>query len=133
MRKTSRATLAALVFCAHAAHAQDVGCKEVPVLTPARDTAGDLRCFPQRLATRAPDTSDSGHASIFSIVLASVGGAGIATFIGFGLGGQSLFGNGDVSSSTVAAVRADYAVANVALSVGITALVTSIVLVLTHH
>jgi hypothetical protein len=132
LKKT--ALIASIVFFSAAARAQDDGCKQVPLLTPARDTAGDLRCFPQALATRTAAASDSGHASTFSIVLASIGGAGIATFIGFGIAGQAQLGTGNnVPQSTLDSVRVDYAIANVALSVGITALVTSIALILLRH
>ena len=135
---TKTASIASVVFCGvffcGVSHAQDDGCKAVPVLTPARDTAGDLRCFPQRIATRATPNSDSSHASTFSIVLASIGGAGIATFIGFGIAGQAQLGTGNnVAQSTIDSVRVDYAIANVALSVGLTALVTAVALILTHH
>jgi len=137
MRKTrasqavSAVVMASLLFCAHA-RAQDDGCKQVPIFTPARDSADDLRCFPQRIATNAA-RDGSGHASTFSIVLAAIGGAGVATFIGFGIAGEAQLGAGNVPQPTIDSVRVDYAIANVALSVGITALVTSIALMLTHR
>ncbi len=131
---TKTALIASIVFFSGAARAQDDGCKQMPVLTPARDTVGDLRCFPQQTATRTTTSADSSHASVFSIVLASIGGAGIATFIGFGIAGQAQLGSGSgVSQPTIDSVRVDYAIANVALSVGITALVTSIALILTKN
>jgi hypothetical protein len=65
-------------------------------------------------------------------VLASVGGVGIGTFIGFGIGGSSLLASGGAPSSALESVRIDYAIANVALAVGLTSLVTAIVLALVH-
>lgn len=132
MRMIAACVGAAIFSASTFARADDDGCKLAPSLTPARDTVADLRCFPQRIASRT-SSSDSGRASPLSIVMASVGGAGIATFIGFGLAGSSQFGNGNVPTSTIDSVRVDYAVANVALSIGVTALVTGIVLLLTHH
>ncbi len=51
MRKTASVGFVIFFMCG-AARAQDDGCKPMPTLMPARDTASDLRCFPQRIAPR---------------------------------------------------------------------------------
>jgi hypothetical protein len=132
MRKAAVWGVAILMSIESVSFAQEDGCKMIPSLTPARDTASDLRCFPQRIALSSSAHEDS-RTSPLSIVLASVGGAGIATFIGFGIAGASQFNNGSLPAQVRDEVRIDYAIANVALAVGLTALVTGIVLMLTHH
>lgn len=122
---------------ATAAHAEDMaGCIEGPVLTPGTGSAGDLRCFPTVVTKRAWVPVGHGvetKTPIFPIALASVGAAGVATFIGFGIGGSSMLVGGAAPSSALESVRVDYAIANVALAVGVTALVTAVVLALVHH
>jgi hypothetical protein len=122
---------AALILSSGAAHAQD-GCKPLPTFTPARNDVSELRCFPLRNVVH-PVGGDHETTSPLAIVLAGVGTAGLGTFIGFGIGGQSQLVNGIAPRSAESSVRVDYAIANVGLAVGLTALVTSIVLVLTHH
>jgi hypothetical protein len=122
----------ALILVSHVAHAQDNGCKPLPTFTPARNDVSELRCFPVRTALH-PLGGDHEATSPLAIVLAGVGTAGLGTFIGFGIGGQSQLVNGITPLSAESSVRIDYAIANVGLAVGLTALVTSIVLVLTHH
>lgn len=103
-------------------------CAPSPVLTPATVTPSDLRCFPVApTAHRAQTTRD--HAPLFPLVLGSVGAGAIGIAIGFGVGGASV----GLSPQASESVRVDFAVANVALSVGLTSLVTAIVLALVHH
>jgi hypothetical protein len=104
------------------------------MLTPAMQSAGDLRCFPAvSKASWAHVGGVETKTPVFPIALASVGAAGIATFIGFGIGGASLLVGGAAPSSALDTVRVDYAIANVALAVGVTSLVTAVVLALVHH
>lgn len=124
---------AVIFFASGAARAQDDGCKPLPTLTPVRDNVADLRCFPQRIASPGHGAREPDRTSPLAIVLASVGTAGIGTFIGFGIAGQSQLVNGVAPRSAWDSVRVDYAIANVGLAIGVTALVTSIVLILTHH
>ena len=133
MRNRALASAAVIFFASGAARAQDDGCRFAPSLTPARDTSADLRCFPQRIALANGAVRSADRTSPLSIVLASVGGAGVATFIGFGVAGQSQLVNGAIPATAWDSVRVDYAVANVALSIGLTALVAGVVLMLTHH
>ncbi len=117
--------LLVVTFVMSVAPRANADCTEWPVLAPAVQTASDLRCFgPDLLPRKAKVDAAHAHGSIFPAVLATVGGVGIGTFIGFRLGGSALL---DPRSD---AVRNDYAVANVALSIGVTALVTGIVLLL---
>jgi hypothetical protein len=124
--------LGAVVVLEGVAHAQDTGCKPMPIFTPARDDVSELRCFPAppRPIARVGARDST---SPLSIVLAGVGTAGLGAFIGFGIGGNSQLVNGVAPRSAEGSIRVDYAIANVGLAVGITALVTSIVLIVTHH
>jgi hypothetical protein len=123
-----------ILFGATAARAQDTGCKPMPTFTPGRDDVTELRCFPMRpVPRRIHEGGDHEATSPLAIVLAGVGTAGLGAFIGFGIGGQSQLVNGIAPPSALDSVRVDYAIANVGLAVGVTALVTSIVLILTHH
>jgi hypothetical protein len=119
--------LALLVLLAPSvARADDPGCVEGPVLTPATLTASDLRCFPLRTTFPRVPPKLEGRTSVLPIVLGVVGAAAIGTSIGFGIGAASL-------TDDATAIRVDHAVANVALTVGVTALVTAIVLALVHR
>lgn len=125
LRNQAMSASLVVTFVASVSARANADCTELPVLTPAAQTASDLRCFgPDLLPKRAKVDGARGHGSIFPAVLATVGGMGIGSFIGFRLGGSALL---DPRSD---AVRNDYAVANVALSIGVTALVTGIVLLL---
>jgi hypothetical protein len=122
---------AMIFFGSGLAHADD-GCKPMPTFTPARNDVTELRCFPQH-AIFHPTPADHESASPLSLVLAGVGTAGLGAFIGFGLGGKSQQVNGVTPHTAESSVRVDFAVANVSLAVGLAALVTSIVLIVTHH
>ena len=98
-----------------------------PILTPATLTPADLRCFPLAPPKRAIAAARD-RTPVFPLALGATGAAAIGVAIGFGVGGASL----DASSSS-GAVRVDYAIANVALSIGLTSLVTAIVLALVHR
>jgi len=139
MRLPVVTSLSVLALCAvtRASDAQTAGCAEVPVLTPATQTASDLRCFPLENrafggAPRAKGREREARAAVFPLVLGSLGAAAIGTFIGFGIGGSSLLANG-ATPQTLDSVRIDYAIANVALAVGLTSLVTAVVLALVRR
>ena len=120
-----------ILLASTVARAQDNGCKPMPTFTPARDDVTELRCFSQ--SPLRPIRGERDTTSPLALVLAGVGTAGLGAFIGFGIGGQSQLVNGIAPSAALDSVRVDFAIANVALAVGLTALVTSIVLVVTHH
>jgi hypothetical protein len=121
--KTVAILLVTLLLAAFA-RADDTGCVQGPVLTPALQTASDLRCFEPtfvvpRSRVKAPP------ADPLPFVLAGVGAGAIATAIGFGVGaGQA----GDANTQHVESV-----VATFALSIGVTALVTAVVLAIIHR
>jgi hypothetical protein len=99
------------------------GCVDVPVLTPATQAASDLHCFEPTLALTGVKTPER-HISPVPFVLGSVGAIAIGTAIGFGIGAAQI----DDQDT----IRVMHAVANMALSVGLTALVTAVVLALVH-
>jgi hypothetical protein len=117
--------LVVLLLAATSARAQlTPGCAEMPVLTPARVTPGDLRCFPETQAARSRAAHAPERTSLLPTVLGAVGGVSLGVAIGFGVAG---------ASQSHDWARIDSAIANVALSVGLTSLVTAIVLALIHR